>query len=437
MNSALKQLPYGASPPGSWNVVPLKYLATLSNGYVFKSDGWTDTGTPIIRIENLNGSENFNYSNLALGAKYHVHPGNLLFSWSGNPGTSFGPFRWKNPGLHFLNQHIFNVSVHGCDKDWLYWSLRAATHWIERVLTSGMIGMVHVTKEELSSTPIPVPPPEEQRRIAAFLDAETAQIDRLMELRRRQLEGLKERYNVAISELAIPGISSDCSRSQLWPWLPASIPTTRLGQIARIQSGVTVHGARERTRVDAEYPYLRVANVQGERVDLSEIKTIAIPAPMAVRSTLRTGDVVMTEANGNPDNLGRGAVWHGEIPEMVHQNHIFAIRVNSRKLTPEFLTLLLASAHGRRYFRFTSSQVGIATTSTSKVLSFPVPVRSLEEQHTAVSEYQQARAQTGRAADALNRQLTLLAERRQSLITAAVTGQIDVSTASGRGIDPS
>ncbi|MFK0016675.1 restriction endonuclease subunit S [Streptomyces sp. NPDC091027] len=422
-------VPYGAKLPDGWGTSPLKYLASLANGYVFNSQDWKEHGTPIIRIENLNGSRDFNYSDSELGATYKIIKGDLLFSWSGNPGTSFGPYRWTLPGDFYLNQHIFKMGVFGCDKDWLFWALKAATHWIERELTSGMIGMVHVTKEDLKNVPIPIPPLDEQRRIADFLDAETAQIDALTSLRRKQLALLDERYAAKISELTTPRITLNGKRNTLWPWLPAEIPTRRLGYVARVQSGVTVHSGRDKSEDDAEFPYLRVANVQDERVDLTEVKTIRIPPAMARRSTLQKGDVVMTEANGNPDNLGRGAVWRGEIADMVHQNHVFSIRVDQEKLSADYLTALLASTHGRRYFRFTSSQVGIATTSSSKVLDFPIPVCDLSQQHQLVAQYNSVRETTTDARRALTRQFDLLSEHRQALITAAVTGRLDVTTA--------
>ncbi|NJP29338.1 hypothetical protein FLW53_35095 [Microbispora sp. SCL1-1] len=281
---------------------------------------------------------------------------------------------------------------------------------------------------------LPVPPLWEQRRIADFLDAEATRIDRLIELRQRQLVILADRYASSISEITTPGISASRDRNAKWPWLPVSLQTARLGYLARVQSGVTVHEARERSGEDAEFPYLRVANVQGERIDLSEVKSITIPVSMARRSMLQPGDLVMTEANGNPDNLGRGAVWHGELPNMVHQNHVFAIRVNREYLIPEYVSALLAAAHGRRYFRFTATQVGIATTSSSKVLDFPVPVLSLDAQRHVVAECDRVRASVDRAKAALIRQVDLLAERKRALVTAAVTGQFDVASASGRGV---
>ncbi|MEU4048004.1 hypothetical protein AB0F09_02170 [Streptomyces olivaceus] len=288
--------------------------------------------------------------------------------------------------------------------------------------------------EDLAQVQVLLPPIEEQRRISDFLDKETARVNDLAALRRKQDATLEERYDAAISDLTTPGIGKSGSRNHTWPWLPRELDVARLGYLARVQSGVTVHGARDRDPEDSEYPYLRVANVQGERVDLTEVKTITIPKPMAMRSTLRPGDVVMTEANGNPDNLGRGAVWHGEIANMVHQNHVFAVRVDPNKLIPEYLSSLLAASHGRRYFRFTSSQVGIATTSSSKVLEFPIPVRNIAEQRQVVREYAALRESVERVRNSLSRQIDLLSERRQAVITAAVTGQFDVSTASGRNV---
>ena len=283
--------------------------------------------------------------------------------------------------------------------------------------------------EDLAEIPITLPPIDEQRRIADFLDAEMARIDELTRLRRDQLTLLSTQYASAISELVTPGITSKAERSAAWPWLPSGIRTARLGYMACMQSGITVDSGRQSKPDNVEYPYLRVANVQGEEIDLSEIKTITVPESTAKRSMLSSGDILMTEANGNPDNLGRGAVWHGQVAAMVHQNHIFAIRVNPKKLIPEYLCALLASVHGRRYFRFTSTQVGIATTSSSKVLDFPVPVLTLERQREIVRAYQDTRSANNRVVAVLTRQLNLMAERRQALITAAVTGSLDVTTA--------
>ena len=77
--------------PKHWGISQLKYQTNFNNGAAFKPSDWKDSGIPIIRIVNLNGGDEFNYYLGEVDEKYHVVKGDLLFSWSGNIGTSFGP----------------------------------------------------------------------------------------------------------------------------------------------------------------------------------------------------------------------------------------------------------------------------------------------------------------------------------------------------------
>lgn len=418
--------------------VPLKRVALIRYG-LGQPPPTSDSGVPIVRATNIfRGKirkENLlraQLGDLPLDRAPLLRAGEILVvrsgAYTGDSAIVTEEWEGSAPG------YDLRVSPLDVDSRFAAYTL-LSRHALEQMhLSSSRAAQPHLNAEELGEVSVWLPSREQQRRIADFLDAETARIDHLSSLRNQQVSRIHERYSVAISELTTPGISFERGRHADWPWLPAKIPVVRLGYLARVQSGVTVHGSREQSPGDKEYPYLRVANVQGDKVDLSEVKKIVLSAPMALRSTLQPGDVVMTEANGNPDNLGRGAVWHGEIPEMVHQNHIFAIRADQRILLPEYLSALLASSHGRRYFRHTSSQVGIATTSSSKVLDFPIPRIAIDRQLETVQRYQAERAKTRRAIEALQQQLNLLAERRHALVTAAVTGEFDVSTASGRGV---
>src|ERR1700733_14914298 len=102
-------------------------------------------------------------------------------------------------------------------------------------------------------------------------------------------------------------------------------PMVRLGAVATVQSGLTLDAGRELGPTAVSRPYLRVANVQGGCIDLSEIKDVDVPLRLACRSELKPGDVLMTEG-GDADKLGRGTVWQGEIPGCLPQNHILPVR---------------------------------------------------------------------------------------------------------------
>lgn len=129
-------------------------------------------------------------------------------------------------------------------------------------------------------------------------------------------------------------------------------------------------------------PYLRVANVQDGALDLSDVQEIDVPASQTSRYTLQAGDLLLIEGNGNPENLGRGCLWRGQIPEAVHQNHVFAVRTHGgERLLPEFLELLVQSRYGRDYFlSCAKGSTGLASLNSTQLKEFPVILPPFEEQ---------------------------------------------------------
>jgi len=189
--------------PAHWEVLPLKYCTEFINGAPFKPSDWLPEGIPIIRIENLNGGEEFNYTVLELDQRYEVSENDLLFGWSGNRGTSFGPFIWKKTGKYYLNQHIFKLHKFNFEKKYFYWLLKAATFFIESQ-AHGIIGLVHITKKDLGNIDIPIIPIEDQQAIAAYLDRETTRLDDLKAKIETLLARLGE-HRAALISAAVTG----------------------------------------------------------------------------------------------------------------------------------------------------------------------------------------------------------------------------------------
>jgi len=189
--------------PAHWKVWPLKALVDFINGAPFKPEEWSDTGTPIIRIENLNGSEEFNSYEGEMPAKYLVNEGEILFGWSGNIGTSFGPFQWKRPGKHFLNQHIFRITGFSGNQEWLFWLLKAVTSYVESQ-AHGIIGMVHITKQKLGAVRVPLPPEDEQRQIAEYVKRFDTENQNLETSVKKTITKLRE-YRAALITAAVTG----------------------------------------------------------------------------------------------------------------------------------------------------------------------------------------------------------------------------------------
>ena len=137
----------------------------------------------------------------------------------------------------------------------------------------------------------------------------------------------------------------------------------------------------------------------------------------------------MTEG-GDIDKLGRGCVWHDEIPGCLHQNHIFAVRCRPKVFHPELLVGLMASQHGRTYFQLTAKQTtNLASTNSSTLRAFPIFLPPFREQLAIVSFLDQATADLDVAVSSTQRQIDLLSEYRTRLISDVVTGKLDVREA--------
>jgi len=218
------------------------------------------------------------------------------------------------------------------------------------------------------------------------------------------------------------------------PWL-ADVPShwdiRPLKAVSNVQSGVTL-GKDYGAQATAEFPYLRVANVQSGRVDLAVVKTIRVPKAEADRSRLQEGDVLMTEG-GDPDKLGRGSVWDGQIATCLHQNHVFAVRPDRARLEPRYLAALLGTRYARSYFESTAKQTtNLASTNKTKIGQFTVLLPAVEEQHSILSNLANALRPVQTAASRLEREIDLLREYRARLIADVVTGQLDVREAAAR-----
>jgi type I restriction enzyme S subunit len=372
-------------------------------------------------------------------AKQQLHGGELLISKL-NPRKSRVVTIQKHPLPIVASTEFVGMRPSGrTDGRYLSYVLSsdAVRQELDSMVESVTRSHQRVSPEEIMRLNVPLPPLQEQRRIADFLDTEVARIDALMAARGRQIDRLQDRGRSVISETLIPGVVAKSVQRAPWTWLPVmedDRPLVRLGYVAQVQSGITVDAARDLSGNVVTRPYLRVANVQAGHLDLDAVTEVTVPASIARRSTLRVGDVLMTEG-GDLDKLGRGAVWAGEIEDCLHQNHVFAIRPDVERLDGQYLTYMTQSIHGRCYFESTGSQTtNLASTNSNKISGFPIPLPPVRRQRELVRELRSRLGAISAAEALLRRQLSLLEERRQALITAAIVGQIDVAKARGVGV---
>ena len=283
--------------------------------------------------------------------------------------------------------------------------------------------------ENFGSITVAVPPHGEQAAIVRYLDHADELISRYISAKERLIALLQEQRQAVIHQAVTCGLDPNVQlKSSNVNWLgdiPEHWERRRLKEVAAIQTGITI-GANNREPELIERPYLRVANVQADRLDLSKVTTIRVSPAEIKRTTLQVGDVLMTEG-GDIDKLGRGCIWQGDIPDCLHQNHVFAVRPDPASLRPEFLVAVMGSLHGRTYFCVTAKQTtNLASTNRTTLGNFPMYLPSAAEQGAIMNHIAQQCSIDDDAINKARRQIALINEYRTRLIADVVTGQIDV-----------
>ena len=152
--------------PEGWAWIRQKNLGIALNGKAFKPSDWTKKGLPIVRIQNLNDKNApYNYYDKDVDETFLLHGGELLFAWSGTPGTSFGAHIWDK-GEAVLNQHIFKILFDETIINKIFYKY-CLNNQVEKLIevAHGSAGLAHITKNMFDEVLIPLPPYNEQLRI--------------------------------------------------------------------------------------------------------------------------------------------------------------------------------------------------------------------------------------------------------------------------------
>jgi type I restriction enzyme S subunit len=233
------------------------------------------------------------------------------------------------------------------------------------------IGQSAVKADKLLALKIPLPSLTEQKRIAAKLTAALAFVDkarRAAEERRAAAEALPAAY-----------------LREVFRAVSETAPVRELADISEIASGITL-GKRPHAANSREVPYMRVANVQDGYLLLDDVNTIRATEEEIDTLRLRRGDLILTEG-GDRDKLGRGTWWNEELPECIHQNHIFRVRFPDGGVDHEFISFQLRSDYGKDYFLAHAKQTtGIATINRRVLGAFPVLMPESDVQRKIVHE---------------------------------------------------
>lgn len=295
--------------------------------------------------------------------------------------------------------------------------------------------LASTNSSKIQNFPLPLPPLGEQRRIADFLDAETARIDRLVELRTRSMTLLTERLTARM-DATVRGVGV-AGPKQLSDYAPlGEVPLHwRQGRLrsidCEVQTGPFGSQLHAEDYVDGAWPVVNPANITS--AGLVADHRVTVPDDVRARlqrHVLRTGDVVF----GRRGELGRAGIVEEAQEGWICGTGSLRVRFATDSFHPGYLRRYLAIPAVRHYFQLQAIGSTMLNLNSSILLNMPLLLPSPVEQAEIVEQCAEIGNQAAKHRLLVERQIQLLLDRRQSLITAAVTGQFDVSTASGRNV---
>ena len=351
--------------------VPIGEICNLLNGRAFKPEDWNehkDGGLPIIRIQNLNNPKSaFNYFSGAVSEKNLVHNGDLLFSWSGSRGTSFGAHIWYGNNA-VLNQHIFKVlfDESRATKLYLYYALNRAVLAVEENLHGG-VGLVHITKGNLEKIEIPLPPLSIQKEIVAKLEG----YQKIIDGARQVVEYCRPQVDVQPD----------------WP-------IVNLGDVIESKPKNGYSGS------PVDYPtsvkVLSLSATTSGKMNLSKFKFLDEDIPVDSPCRCRRGDIYLQRGN-TKELVGTAAIFDSDESNFVYPDLMIRVRADETKVQRHYLLHILQSDSIRDYL--TRNAVGAAGNmpkiNQGIVERIPLPLPDLDTQRTIVAEIETEQALVG------------------------------------------
>jgi type I restriction enzyme S subunit len=282
-----------------------------------------------------------------------------------------------------------------------------------------------INASELMRLKGPIPSQEEQLAIATFLDRETAKIDALVEEQRRLIELLKEKRQAVISQAVTKGLDPNVPMKDSGvEWL-GEVPAHWDLAAVNYRYEVLLGKMLDEKRISGDHlaPYLRNVDVQWDRINTDDLPQMDFSGDDLARFSLTRGDLLVCEGG----EVGRAAIWQAELSECYYQKALHRLRrrdVNTDHTRFMFYIFRVATAIGLFESSGGKSTIAHLTAEALRRHRFAFPPVAEQE---AISSYLDKQTERLEALiiEAESAML-LLRERRSALISAAVTGKLDV-----------
>ena len=396
--------------PSHWNLSMLKYMARLVYGDTLISENRENGVVPVYGsngIIDAHSSANTLSPTIIVGRK-----GSLgKIQYSDVPSFVIDT-------AYFIDRRTSHVNLR-----WLHYVLQILK--LERFRDSVIPGLKREYTERQS---VPLIAEKEQTQIANFLDRKTGQIDELIRVKARKIELLREQRTALINQAVTKGLDPNVEMKPSGvEWIgaiPAHWRAKRQKYISKIvASYVDKHIDPDEIQVDVcNYTDVYYCEKIDSSIDLIKGSCNQVEYE---RSLLKKGDVVITKDSESPDDIGVPAFIQEELTNVVCGYHLSIIRAEN-EVYGEYLFRFIQSNQTCQYFESNSTGITRFSLGKSAIENLSILLPPLSQQ-TQIASFLDGKTQRiDELVSEQQRSIELLKEYRQSLISNAVTGKIDV-----------
>jgi type I restriction enzyme S subunit len=367
--------------PSGWVTVQLPKLVFFQEGPGLRKFQYRESGIPFVNIRTLVNEKVETSLCKFLDPKeveekyqhFLISAGDILCSTSGSIGKTAIVYESDLPLM--LNTSVIRFRTYDANfliNRFIYYFLKSEAFLSQANQNATGTAQKNIGPSHLQEFYFPLPPLNEQIRIADKLDSVLAKVD-AAQARLEKTPILLKRFRQSVLAAATSGELTDTEPEG----------KDSIGNTCEVIGGLTKNKQRE--SISQQLPYLRVANVYENELRLQDILKIGVFDKELERVVLRKDDLLIVEGNGSIDQVGRVALWDDSISPCVHQNHLIKVRVNSEILLPKYLLYYLMSPKGKEEIvGKATSGAGLYTLSISKISSIKVAIFTVEQQKEIV-----------------------------------------------------
>jgi type I restriction enzyme, S subunit len=360
-----------------------------------------------------------------------VRTGDLLVCEGGDVGRA-GIVTGTPPENCIIQNALHLVSArHGNSTHFLRHLLQHASSlkWFDVLCNRATIA--HFTVDKFSQMWIWLPPPEKQRQIADYLDRETTKIDALIAAKKRLLELLAEKRKALITHAVTRGLKADVpmqdSGIEFLGDIPAHWNIEHLKyHLFNIEQGWSPQSDNFPADLD-EWGVLKVGAVNGWDFNSNENKRIPSELEIPLEYEIRAGDILVSRAN-TPELVGSASLVKEVRSKLILCDKLYRLIPQGNRLLPEYLVFYLRSSSSRFEFErdASGSSSSMQNISQGTLANLWIPIPPVEEQIQMVAHIKNKLSLIEKLETTTRQAIALLQERRTSLISAAVTGQLRI-----------